>query len=506
MKSASLIPAAQYVRMSTDDQQFSIANQQAVISDYARQNGFTIVETYADPGRTGVVIRLRPGLSRLLKDVVSGRATYKAILVYDISRWGRFQDTDEAAHYEFLCKQAGIPVHYCAEVFPNDGTISSSILKALKRTMAGEYSRELGVKVFEGKKNLVISGFRVGGYAGCGFRRMMVSNIGMPKQVLEKGQYKNLHDDRIVLALGPKREISLVRRIFRMALKKHMGPTLIARELNLQNRLGPDGRPWTHHNVFRILTNPKYCGRNVWARTSQKMHGGIRSLGQENWVVSPVPFRGIVSTRTFDSVQRWFVTRFRPKTDEQLLRPLRRILKRRGTLSSRLMEEAGLDPNAYRHRFGSITKTYSRLGWKPDPTIMKRVCLHMKIRNLKKEIIRQLQDLRPAEVGNANGYISSFPVNGKPVLLYVAQFRKTRRGKPRWLLDLKGIDRHTCVLICTTTEDYSRIHRLYLKREIGNEWTKNYILLNDNHWWLDDAAILRKLSDFFEYAPEFLNK
>jgi len=84
---------------------------------------------------------------------------YAAVLVYDVSRWGRFQDTDEAAYYEFLCKQAGIPVHYCAEPFPNDSTVSSSILKALKRSMAAEYSRELGVKVYAGKKRLVRLGF-----------------------------------------------------------------------------------------------------------------------------------------------------------------------------------------------------------------------------------------------------------------------------------------------------------------------------------------------------------
>jgi len=46
---------------------------------------------------------------------VSGHAAYKAILVYDVSRWGPFQDNDEAAHYEFLCKSTGVPVHYCAE-------------------------------------------------------------------------------------------------------------------------------------------------------------------------------------------------------------------------------------------------------------------------------------------------------------------------------------------------------------------------------------------------------
>jgi DNA invertase Pin-like site-specific DNA recombinase len=43
------------------------------------------------------------------------------VLVYDVSRWGRFQDIDESAHYEFVCKQAGIKVAYCAE----DTTVAS---------------------------------------------------------------------------------------------------------------------------------------------------------------------------------------------------------------------------------------------------------------------------------------------------------------------------------------------------------------------------------------------
>jgi len=91
-----------------------------------------------------------------LQDVVSGTSSYRAILVYDVSRWGRFQDTDESAHYEFLCKSAGVPVHYCAETFANDGTLPSLIMKALKRTMAGEYSRDLGVRVFAGMKRLTL--------------------------------------------------------------------------------------------------------------------------------------------------------------------------------------------------------------------------------------------------------------------------------------------------------------------------------------------------------------
>src|SRR6202040_3820844 len=108
----------------------------------------------SDAAKSGLVLRHRLRLRPLLQDVVSGAAGYRGVLVFDVSRWGRFQDTDESAHYEFLCKSAGVPVHYCAETFANDGTLPSLIMKALKRTMAGEYSRELGGKVLAGLKRL----------------------------------------------------------------------------------------------------------------------------------------------------------------------------------------------------------------------------------------------------------------------------------------------------------------------------------------------------------------
>jgi DNA invertase Pin-like site-specific DNA recombinase len=74
---------------------------------------------------------------------MGGQASFRFILVFDVSRWGRFQDTDDAAHYEYVCKSAGIPIHYCAEQFSNEGKISDSLLKTLKRFMAGEFSRDL---------------------------------------------------------------------------------------------------------------------------------------------------------------------------------------------------------------------------------------------------------------------------------------------------------------------------------------------------------------------------
>src|SRR5829696_649455 len=102
--------AAQYVRMSTDRQRYSIENQAAVIAAFAQMHNLSIVRTYRDEGESGLKLKNRPGLVQLLDDVQSGRADFSQILVYDVSRWGRFQDADESAYYEFICKQAGIKV------------------------------------------------------------------------------------------------------------------------------------------------------------------------------------------------------------------------------------------------------------------------------------------------------------------------------------------------------------------------------------------------------------
>jgi DNA invertase Pin-like site-specific DNA recombinase len=114
------LPVAQYLRMSTEHQKYSLDNQVASNREYAERNGFTVIRSYVDAGKSGLVLKHREGLAQLLHDVTAEKQPYQAILVYDISRWGRFQDTDEAAYYEFLCKKAGVPVYYCTETFANE--------------------------------------------------------------------------------------------------------------------------------------------------------------------------------------------------------------------------------------------------------------------------------------------------------------------------------------------------------------------------------------------------
>jgi DNA invertase Pin-like site-specific DNA recombinase len=166
--------------MSTEHQKYSTENQAERIARYAAERGFDIIRTYEDSGKSGLSLDGRRSLQQLLSDVRDRTADFDAILVYDISRWGRFQDADESAYYEFICREAGITVHYCAEQFENDGSISATIIKSVKRAMAGEYSRELSVKVFAGQCRLIRLGFRQGGPAGFGLRRTLVDENRVP--------------------------------------------------------------------------------------------------------------------------------------------------------------------------------------------------------------------------------------------------------------------------------------------------------------------------------------
>src|SRR5439155_967044 len=104
-KAQRALRAAQYVRMSTDFQRYSIQNQAAAIAAYAQQRNLTIVRTYLDEGRSGLRINGRPGLIELLEDVQSGHADFDHILVYDVSRWGRFQDVDERKSYSQITRE-----------------------------------------------------------------------------------------------------------------------------------------------------------------------------------------------------------------------------------------------------------------------------------------------------------------------------------------------------------------------------------------------------------------
>ncbi|ODS57818.1 MAG: serine recombinase [Acidobacteria bacterium SCN 69-37] len=361
------VKAAEYVRMSTEHQKYSTENQAEIIRRFAGDRGFEIVRTYADHGKSGLRLDGRDALKQLIDDVRSGRADFTAVLVYDVSRWGRFQDADESAYYEYLCKEAGIIVHYCAEQFENDGSLSATIIKSMKRAMAGEYSRELSAKVFTGQCRLITLGFRQGGLAGYGLRRQLIDEHRTPKGELAIGVQKSIQTDRVVLVQGPIDEVETVRRMYRLFLEDH-SEQQIADLLNREDRTTDLKRPWTRGTVHQVLTNEKYIGNNLYNRTSFKLKKNRVSNPPDMWVRAEGAFPGVVNQAVYGTVQQIIAERSKRYSDQDMLGRLSVLLQNVGRLSALVIDEQDDLPSssAYRCRFGSLLRAYELVGYNPE--------------------------------------------------------------------------------------------------------------------------------------------
>jgi len=386
-KAQRTLGAAQYVRMSTDHQRYSIENQAAVIAAYAQARGLEIVRTYRDEGESGLGIKNRPGLTRLIADVCQGRINFDHILIYDVSRWGRFQDIDESAHYEFVCREAGMRVCYCAEQFENDGSVISGIIKNIKRVMAAEYSRELGVKVHAGASHLSRLGFRQGGHPCFGLRRELIDESGRSRGIMEIGQWKSLQTDRVILRPGPQHEIKTVRLIFDCFVNG-LTETKIARKLNLAGVLN-QGQPWSFSTVHYLLQNDNYIGTNRYNLHSCRLRTVRKENPPADWIKKEGAFDPVVDKAIFAKAQQMIEDRRHcwGTSDEEMLKRLRVLLHRRGRLSRDIINETQGIPGsvAYLTRFGSLRAAYRLIGYSPA-----RNYEYIESRTVRRDMIKTL--------------------------------------------------------------------------------------------------------------------
>jgi DNA invertase Pin-like site-specific DNA recombinase len=352
--------AAVYVRMSTERQDQSIGQQLDYIAHYAAASECAVVKVYRDEGKSGLSADRRGGLQQLIADIGAGNPGFDRVLVYDVSRWGRFQDVDESAYYEYLCSRSGIRVVYCAEHFANDGSPLAHIIKSVKRTMAAEYSRELSVRIFDAQAFLLARGFKPGGLAGYGLRRLSVRADCSVRRMLERGERKSHPTDRVVLTPGPDAEVRTVRRIFRLYTEQKLSYRAIARTLNDAGVVAVSGGDWSETQVKAVLTNEKYCGNLLYNRTTARLGSKRRANDSSLWIRREASHASIVSPQEYMAAQRQHRLR-RGLDPEGVLERLRDIYARCGTLTYRLIDaEAGIPHAALVQKmFGSLERAYA---------------------------------------------------------------------------------------------------------------------------------------------------
>ena len=468
--------------MSTEHQQYSTENQHAAIQRYADEHNLLIVRTFTDAGKSGVGIHGRDALQELLRVVNDGTADFTTILVYDVSRWGRFQDTDEAAHYEFQCKRHNITVQYCAEQFANDASPMSAVIKSLKRAMAGEYSRELSAKVFAGQCRLITLGYRQGGTAGYGIRRRLLDQHGQPKSTLARGERKSLQTERVILTPGPENEVQTVRRIYDLFTSDRLTETQIADLLNTEGIRNEVGKMWTRGTIHEILTNEKYIGNNLYNRTSTKLQSPRTNNPIETWVRHDHAFTPIVDDEIFSRAKAIIADRDRHYTNDELLQLLRNLLVARGSLSGIIIDETEGMPSSttYQHRFQGLIRAYKLIGYQPDHDY-EYLGINRDLRQQHQKLIDEiLASLRTVAVVMRDAKTDLLTVNGEfSASIVLARCTRTPAGRLRWKIRLDAVLHPDITIAARMNESNDAILDYYLFPT--NDLTKHRVRLAEEN-------------------------
>jgi len=483
--------AAIYVRMSSRPQDHSIEHQCARLYAFAEEHGIEITKMYADAGKSGLSINNRDGLRELIDDVLGGTADFQMVLVYDVSRWGRFQDVDEGAYYEYTCRQAGIQVVYCAEQFDNDGSAIASILKGMKRTMAAEYSRELSDKVFTAQCRFAMNGFKMGGFAGYGLRRVSFDRDGNKRRTLVSGERKSAATDRVRFGWGPAFEVEIVRQIYAWYLDDYYGDTLIARILNEKKVPAERGGLWKPWHVKAVLTNEKYMGKVVFNRGTAKLSSKRQANPREDWITVDGMFPPIVHPDVFQRAADERTRRMQPKDQAALIGMLRALHEKYGRVTVAIINAEKGMPNwkYFSSRFGSIADAYLAAGLPAGKTLLYAHTKHAVRQMLHKSIAAARSMIERAGahcVGCAHKW--SLLINDEVVLkIVVARARHDKDGRVRWRIPVNTAPMPDFVLCVQMDIANSGVMGFYLIPVA--EFTQGHIILRAE--FPDDLAQYR---------------
>src|SRR3989442_873776 len=323
----ALRPAVGYLRRSTNRQEQSIGDQKAAIERHARDHGYGILRFYTDDAISGTSTDARKAFQKLIQDAQSDACKFRAVLVYDIKRFGRV-DNDEAGHYRYLLRKNRIDVVYVSEGFQGDDT--DDLLRPVKQWQARQESRDLSKVSIRGLLSLSQGGWWLGGVAPYGFDLLYHDGGGRQYEKVEfmpNGEKQVYSVEGVLLRTLPPRErlstaksdraklvpsapvrVRRVQRIFEMYGELGMGLRAIAARLNEEKISSPGcANPnanrdftWGLSSVRGILQNQTYVGDLIWNRRAQgkfhriangqalkreTLHRAVEKNGKQDWIV-----------------------------------------------------------------------------------------------------------------------------------------------------------------------------------------------------------------------------
>lgn len=356
--------AVAYYRHSAEiGQENSVEIQQDNVRSFADRHDIEVIKEFADRGKSGLNAEGRPAFNEMM-EWVRTRDDFVLILVLDVSRWGRFQDTDLSAHYESLCTQHGKQVIYTNIGFTRDeDRLINQLRKSIDRYQSAEYSRTLSKKVFEGAAKVAQQGYRPGGPPPYGLHRMMLDENKEPDRILQPGQRKAIQNGRVVLVPGEPSHVEIVQEIFILFVEKGFDERQIAGHMNAKHVPSPGGVQWSSSSVRHILTNQQYAGAVVYNRTTQRLKTKRRSNPHEQWIITPDAYDPVISSELWDGAQAILDGRKRRYTREHMLERLAALYQKYNVVTSRLIQfdDESPAPGTVAARFGGLSGAFQAM-------------------------------------------------------------------------------------------------------------------------------------------------
>jgi hypothetical protein len=289
--------------------------------------------------------------------------------------------------------------------------------------------------MFAAQSNFTLMGFKQGGNAGYGLRRVALDLAGNPRAELRPGERKVAQTDRVVLGLGSPEEGVVVRAIYDWYLRLRLGEKRIASMLNLAEIPGEAGRPWTKKTVNSVLTNEKYIGNAVYNRRSFKLKKRPVKNPPEMWIRRDGAYPALVPSDVFQKAQMERNERHKRYSDEELLGILREIHAKHGRISALLISNRGPapTPQTFKYHFGTLAHAYALAGL-DVPEAFAYVESRRALRSIRATLVSEVAELATkagGEVVIAEG-LDRLLIDGR-VLVKVMAVRSQRENSGlRW--------------------------------------------------------------------------
>lgn len=252
------IKAVAYLRMSSDDQKTSIAQQRREVRAYAIEQGYELVREYVDEGKSGSKDQnKRIDFAKMLTDAAKGE--FQAVLCWNTSRFARLDSFDAVMAKQSL-RTYGIHLNTVKEDRIDWNTFEGRILDVLRSESDHKFSRDISASTLRGRLDALNRGFWPNGSVPYGYDRLYVSGENS-HLVPRDSPFRKPRNWQLKLVVNAA-EAKVVRWLFDEFCGRDKSLRQLALELSKRNVPSPGNCPsgWTKDSVKAVLCNRAYVG------------------------------------------------------------------------------------------------------------------------------------------------------------------------------------------------------------------------------------------------------